>query len=114
MFGTTDGQIIVMSSTGAMVSQVTVHDGMEISAMAWSCERFNMEEVEFTDDNHRTEQGESHALRCLSEVLSWHSSMVLFSVPTSGPQLVYQRLWYVLFCLWKSAYKRSLAAYRKE
>ena len=37
-----------------------------------------------------------------------------FSVPTSGPQLVYQRRWYVLFCLWKSAYKRSLAAYRKE
>ena len=23
----------------------------------------------------------------------------LFSVPTSGPQLVYQRPWYVLFCL---------------
>ena len=38
----------------------------------------------------------------------------LFPVPTSGPQLVYQRPWYVLFCLWKSAYKRSLAAYRKE
>ena len=38
----------------------------------------------------------------------------LFSVPTSVPQLVYQRPWYVLFCLWKSAYKRSLAAYRKE
>ena len=38
----------------------------------------------------------------------------LFSVPTSGLQLVYQRPWYVLFCLWKSAYKRSLAAYRKE
>ena len=38
----------------------------------------------------------------------------LFSVPTSGTQLVYQRPWYVLFCLWKSAYKRSLAAYRKE
>ena len=40
--------------------------------------------------------------------------LILFSVPTSGPQLVYQRPWYVLFCLWKSAYKRSLAAYRKE
>ena len=25
----------------------------------------------------------------------------LFSVPTSGPQLVYQRPWYVLFCLWE-------------
>ena len=34
----------------------------------------------------------------------------LFSVPTRGPQLVYQT---GLFCLWKSAYKRSLAAYRK-
>ena len=38
----------------------------------------------------------------------------LFSVPTSGPQLVYQRPWYVLFSLWKSAYKRSLAAYTKR
>ena len=35
-------------------------------------------------------------------------------VATSGPQLVYQRPWYVLSCLWKSAYKISLAAYRKE
>ena len=26
----------------------------------------------------------------------------LFQVPTSGPQLVYHRPWYVLFCLWKS------------
>ena len=38
----------------------------------------------------------------------------LFSDPTSGPQLVNQRPWYVLFCLWKSAYKRSLAAYQKR
>ena len=27
------------------------------------------------------------------------SNYLLFSVPTSGPQLVYQRPWYVLFCL---------------
>ena len=38
----------------------------------------------------------------------WHMSR-----KTSGPQLVYQRPLYVLFCLWKSAYKRSLAAYRR-
>ena len=38
----------------------------------------------------------------------------LFSVPTSGPQLVYQRLWFVLLCLWTSAYNRSLAAYQKR
>ena len=37
-----------------------------------------------------------------------------FSVPTSGSQLVQQRLWYVLSCLWESAYKRPLAVYRKE
>ncbi|KAH9505615.1 Tubby- protein 4 [Bulinus truncatus] len=46
MFGTLDGQIIVMSSTGAVVTQVTVHEGFEITSMAWSCERFNMEEAE--------------------------------------------------------------------
>ena len=33
---------------------------------------------------------------------------------TSGAQLVHQRLWCVLFCLWESAFKRSLAAYWKE
>ena len=38
----------------------------------------------------------------------------LFSIPTSGPQLVQQRLWYVLCCLWESAYERSLCDYQKE
>ena len=46
MFGTTDGQVIVMSSTGAMVRQFTVNEGSEITSMAWSCEKFNMEEAE--------------------------------------------------------------------
>ena len=50
MFGTTDGQIIVMSSTGAMVSQIMIHEGMEISALAWSCEKFNMEETDTDND----------------------------------------------------------------
>ncbi|KAL3883564.1 hypothetical protein ACJMK2_029816, partial [Sinanodonta woodiana] len=52
MFGTTDGQIIVMNSTGAMVSQVTIHDGMEISTLAWSCEKFNMEENDANKDSN--------------------------------------------------------------
>ena len=30
----------------------------------------------------------------------------LFLVPASAPQLVYQRQWYVLSCLWDGAYKR--------
>ena len=36
----------------------------------------------------------------------------LFLVPASAPRLVYQRLWYVLSCLWDGAYKRTLAANR--
>ena len=43
-----------------------------------------------------------------------HLQFGLFSFPTSGPQLVRQRLWYVLCSLWESAYKRSLAVYWKE
>ena len=38
----------------------------------------------------------------------------LFLVPASAPRLVYQRPWYVLSCLWDGAYKRTLAANRKE
>ena len=38
----------------------------------------------------------------------------LFSVPTSGPQLVLQRQRYMLSCLWESAYKISLTAYWEE
>ena len=38
----------------------------------------------------------------------------LFLVPASPPQLVYQRLWYVLSCLWDCAYKITLAVNWKE
>lgn len=50
MFGTTDGQIIVMTSQGAMVTQITILDGMEITSLLWSCEKFNMEETEDNKD----------------------------------------------------------------
>ena len=59
MFGTTDGQVIVMSSTGAMIRQFTVHEGNEITSMAWSCEKFNMEEAEARDgDSFNRDEGE--------------------------------------------------------
>ena len=38
----------------------------------------------------------------------------LFLDPASVPQLVYQRLWYVLSYLWNVAYKRTLAATCKK
>ena len=39
---------------------------------------------------------------------SWGGPIELFLVPASAP------LWYVLSCLWDGAYKRTLAANRKE
>ncbi|GFN90046.1 tubby-related protein 4 [Plakobranchus ocellatus] len=41
-----DGKIIVMSSAGTVITQVVVHERFEITSLAWSCERFNMEEAE--------------------------------------------------------------------
>ena len=45
---------------------------------------------------------------------SWGGPIELFLVPNSAPRLVYQRLWYVLSCLWDCVYKRTLAVNRKE
>ena len=45
---------------------------------------------------------------------SWGGPIELFLVPASAPRLVEQRMWYVLFYLWDDAYKRTLAANRKE
>ena len=42
---------------------------------------------------------------------SWGGPIELFLVPASAPRL---RPWYVLSCLWDGAYKRTLAANRKE
>lgn len=44
LFGTMDGQIIVLSSTGTMITQVVVLQGSEIISLTWSCEKFNMDE----------------------------------------------------------------------
>ena len=38
----------------------------------------------------------------------------LFLVSASAPRLVQQMSWYVFSCLWDDAYKRTLAANRKE
>jgi len=40
MFGTTAGKVIVMSSGGTMIAQVIIHEGLEITYLGWSSERF--------------------------------------------------------------------------
>lgn len=66
-FGTTQGQIIVMDVHGAMVSQVQLCSDVGITSMAWSCEKFKMEEGE------DTEPGVSNAC-----------TIKFFDFPTSG------------------------------
>lgn len=43
-FGTTDGQVIVMDIHGTMLAQVTIQADIAITGMAWSCEKFKLEE----------------------------------------------------------------------
>ena len=45
---------------------------------------------------------------------SWGRPIELVLVPASAPRLVKQRPWYVLPCLMDDAYKRTIAANRKE
>lgn len=59
-FGTTSGQIVVMDVHGAMVSQVQLSSEVGISSMAWSCEKFKMEEG---DEN---ENGTNSSRKCNS------------------------------------------------
>lgn len=47
-FGTSLGQIVVMDVHGAMVAQVDLSSPLAITNMAWSCEKFKMEEGEDT------------------------------------------------------------------
>lgn len=47
-FGTSNGQIVVMDVHGAMVAVVELCNQIGIVSMAWSCEKFKMEEC---DDN---------------------------------------------------------------
>ena len=50
MFGTSDGHVIVMTSSGTLVRHFTINEGNEIAAMAWSCEKFNMIDVDVPSD----------------------------------------------------------------
>ncbi|XP_055323510.1 tubby-related protein 4 [Sitodiplosis mosellana] len=63
-FGTAHGQIIVMDVHGAMVSQVQLYADMKITSMAWSCEKFKMEEGE--DDPGVTNAGKRNFILAVS------------------------------------------------
>lgn len=53
LFGTSSGQILVNDMHGEVVAQVTLVEDTAIVAMAWSCEKFKMEEA---DDDQQQQQ----------------------------------------------------------
>ena len=46
LFGTSNGNIIVIGVSGNVVTQIPIRDAVEITCMTWSCERFKMEDTE--------------------------------------------------------------------
>ncbi|XP_046668145.1 tubby-related protein 4 [Homalodisca vitripennis] len=52
-FGTSTGQLVVMDVHGAMVAQVDLASPLAITNMAWSCEKFKMEEGDDNIDTSR-------------------------------------------------------------
>ena len=41
-----------MSANGAMLAQVTLMDGVEITSMAWSCQKFYLDERDTSDTDN--------------------------------------------------------------
>lgn len=78
-FGTTTGQIIVMDVHGAMVSQVQLSSDVGITSMAWSCEKFKMEE---TDENESGVVNSSKKITSLS--LFFLENLLDFDIGTLG------------------------------
>lgn len=54
-FGTTAGQLIVMDVHGAMVSEIQL--GAGVTSMAWSAEKFTMEEGDDDVTSDRSQKG---------------------------------------------------------
>ncbi|BES87926.1 WD domain, G-beta repeat [Nesidiocoris tenuis] len=50
-FGTSNGQLVVMDVHGAMMAQVEIANQIAITSMAWSCEKFKMEETDESQDS---------------------------------------------------------------
>lgn len=60
-FGTTAGQLIVMDVHGAMVSEVQLAAG--VTSMAWSAEKFKMEEGDDDVSGNTAQQGKLNCRR---------------------------------------------------
>lgn len=98
MFGTTDGQVVVMSSSGAMLVQVTIHEGMEITTMMWSCEKFNMDESDSDKNIKKTSppSGECNPALTGTHVFFTSCSLVVSKRDRFKPSLPQRNVWIAL------------------
>ncbi|CAG2108193.1 unnamed protein product, partial [Medioppia subpectinata] len=66
IFGTSSGHILVIDVHGTMVAQVSIQEGIAITHMSWSCEKFKMDDSEEdqqnrnnNNNNNKTTSGET-------------------------------------------------------
>ncbi|KAK9882860.1 hypothetical protein WA026_023555 [Henosepilachna vigintioctopunctata] len=99
-FGTTSGQIIVMDVHGAMVSQVQLTTESGITSMAWSCEKFKMEEG---DDNDLGISNSGERKFILAVCLQNGYVFLLKTFDDVSPLLIYTGLQGMLCMEWSNS-----------
>ncbi|XP_076165682.1 WD40 superfamily protein Tusp isoform X2 [Ptiloglossa arizonensis] len=100
-FGTTAGQLIVMDVHGAMVSEVQLAAG--VTSMAWSAEKFTMEEGDDDLSNDRTHRDERNYV--LAVCLADGSIVMLRSFDDVSPITIRTNLKAPLHAEWSNSRK---------
>ncbi|KYN03387.1 Tubby-related protein 4 [Cyphomyrmex costatus] len=106
-FGTTAGQLIVMDVHGAMVSEVQLAAG--VTSMAWSAEKFTMEEDETCDRSQKDDRNYVLAV-CLAD----GNIVMLRSFDDVSPITVRSNLKPPLHAEWSNSRKLLAIAGTKE
>lgn len=112
-FGTTAGQLIVMDVHGAMVSEVQLAAG--VTSMAWSAEKFTMEEDETCD---RSQKGINRSFQGRPERVDLSSRRTIVMHVNAFMMYVQAQMtgitcWpFVLLTVTSSCYDRSMMYHR--
>ncbi|KAK0084586.1 hypothetical protein PV325_006755 [Microctonus aethiopoides] len=109
-FGTTAGQLIVMDVHGAMVSEVQLSAG--VTSMAWSAEKFKMEEGDDDVTGNQTQQDERSYI--LAVCLADGNIVMLRSFEDVSPITIKTGLKSPLHAEWSNSRKLLAIAGTKE
>ncbi|XP_052088596.1 tubby-related protein 4-like [Mytilus californianus] len=92
IFGTTDGQVILMSSAGVMLTQISVQIGMDIVSMAWSSEKFNMDETDGNTQTSRQSLSSKEETHILAVCFRYGAVYLMSSPDDPSPHIVHTLL----------------------